>query len=103
MALAEDISEHRLGLTMLHSAWFLVVKFMQIYIEKEQAGQLKYEMYCLRRKKTLGTVMKLSPVLKEIKKKFIEKSDPKGNKGSGELRPRPHPAKLPTSEKELKA
>jgi len=40
-------------------------------------------------------------VLKKIKM-FTEELDSKWNKGSGDLRARPHPAKLPTCEKESK-
>ena len=35
-------------------------------------------------------------------KRFKEKPNAKWNKGDGDLRARPHPAKLPTCEKELK-
>jgi hypothetical protein len=41
-----------------------------------------------------GSVMKLSPVLTELKSSI--KSDAKWNKGSGDLRAGPHPAQLPT-------
>lgn len=42
--------------------------------------------------------MELKPVFKEIK----EKPNAKWNKESSDLRARPHSAKLPTCEKELK-
>ena len=45
--------------------------------------------------------MELTPVLKEIKQ-FKEKPDATGQRWSRDRRTRPHPAKLPTCEKELK-
>ena len=58
---------------------------MQIYNEKEQSEQsVQFE----EKRNTGG--------------KSTEKPDAKWNKGSGDLRARPHPAKLPTCEKELK-
>lgn len=75
---------------------------MHIYSEKEEDGQEKKKTkYIFRRKVALGNVM-LEPrsVLSEIKK-FKEKPNAKCNKESGDLRARPHSAKLPTCEKEL--
>lgn len=58
---------------------------MQIYNEKEHGEQGRIQMYSLSKYKRIN-----------------EDPDAKWNKESGNFRARPHPARLPTCEKELK-
>lgn len=59
----------------------------------------EYKMYSLRRKSTREYNFGAKPYSQE---EFKEKADVRGNKDSGSLRVRPHPAKLLTCEKGFK-
>lgn len=78
-----------------------MVTLMQAFGEKEKVGQVEIQNIHFGNKRSRGQIMVLRPVLKE--KKCREKLGPEWNKVSGGLGTRPHPAKLPTCEEELKA
>lgn len=65
-------------------------------MKRNKLSKGKYTMYNLRRKRTLGSGMELSPVFKKMNKLRNEK------KQSGDLREISHPAKFSTCKKELK-
>lgn len=76
----------------------LVITLMQTYNEKEQVGQGEIQNIHFENKRRSRKKIKVPmPVLKEIK--YRQKPGPEWNKRSGGLRTRPHPAKLPTLEK----
>ena len=70
--------------------WLLVITFMQIHSKEKQTDQ-KEILQRLRRKRTLGSVMDY--ISAQGDKKFEMKPDVKWNKGSDDLKARPHPAK----------
>jgi hypothetical protein len=57
------------------------------------------KVYKLRRERTPGSGMEVSLKVKEISR-FKKNPDVEWNTGSGDLRARPHPARLSTCEKE---
>ena len=63
---------------------------MQIYTEKEQAGQGKIQSVQLEEKGALESVNRLK-----------EKPHSKWDKGNGDLRASPHPVKFPTCSEEV--
>jgi hypothetical protein len=67
---------------------------MKIYNGKNEAKLKKFKMYSLSREETPGSAQR--------DKKFKEMPEAKWKKGSGNLRAKPHPAKLPKCEKESK-
>lgn len=69
-------------------------------MKRSNLSKEKYTIYSLRRKKALGSIMELSPVVKEIRLK--ENPYIKSNKGRGGISQRTHPSKLQTHEKQLK-
>lgn len=69
-------------------------------MKRSNLSKEKYTFYSLRRKKALGSIMELSPVVKEIRLK--ENPYIKSNKGRGGISQRTHPSKLQTHEKQLK-
>ena len=66
-----------------------MASLMQIYTEKKQAEEGKCKVYSLRRKGVPGSISRL--------KKSLRPRD----KGSGDLRASPHPAKFPTCSEEV--
>ena len=70
-------------------------------MKENKLDKKKYKMHSFRRKRAPKKYNGLKSS-DQGNKKFNEKPDAKWNKGSGDLRARPHPAKLPTCEKELK-
>ena len=79
--------------TMATAGPWVVVTFMQINNEKEQAEKGKVQNVEFGGKRN---IRKYSRVKSNAQG---EKSDSKWNKGSGDLRERPHLAKFSTSEK----
>ena len=80
-ALAEDISKQP---SIDCVAWLLKASLMQIYTEKEQAGQGKIQSVQLEEKGALESVNRLK-----------EKPHSKWDKGNGDLWAKHHSAKLP--------
>lgn len=66
-------------------------------MKRNKLDKEKYKAYSLKRKGEPGSVVELSPVCKEKVKKCL--IDAKWNKGSGDLKARPCPAKLSPCER----
>lgn len=64
LALAEEISRWPRSDCV---AWLLVAMLIRSILERNKLSKEKYKLYNLRRKRTPGSVVDLSPVLKEIK------------------------------------
>jgi hypothetical protein len=81
--------------------WLLVFTLMQIYNETEQSEQGKSQSIEFEGKRDIRNWNATQSCVQDDKK-VKEKPDVKCNKGSCDLRARPHPAMLPTCERELK-
>lgn len=75
---------------------------MQIYSEKEQTEKEKKYKNAYFEEKGGTRKQTVAKACVEGDKQIREKLDAKWNKGSGDLRPRSHPDKLPILEKKLK-
>lgn len=75
--------------------WLLLLSQKKICVEKEKGVQGSCKEYNLRRERAPGSGIEINPVFEKIK----EKPDIKRNKGSSDFKTRPHPAKLPTCER----
>jgi hypothetical protein len=96
--LPEALAEGFQDSLVLTDVWLLAITLVQVCNEKEQTEQGNIQnAYFEEKRKCNGA----NPSA-QGGNKFKEKPDPIWNKGSGDLRARPHPAKHPAGEKEVK-
>jgi hypothetical protein len=81
--------------------WLLILLLMKIYNEKEQAEQEKIENLQFEEKRHTRKYNIVKSCV-QGEKQIKEIHNVKWIKGSGDLRARSHPAKLPTCERGLK-